>query len=122
METLDISSTHCTVERDGPVLLVKLNRPEKKNALSPAMLVGMYRAWHRLEEDDTLSCAILTAVGDTFCAGMDLKAGAEGDSGKGEIIFRRQERIARQLEFSIEDDADVDALLKDIRSELDSLS
>lgn len=84
METLDISSAHCTVERDGAVLIVKLNRPEKKNALSPAMLVGMYRAWHRLEEDDTLLCAILTATGDTFCAGMDLKAGAEGDSGKGE--------------------------------------
>ena len=31
-----------------------------------------------LEEDDELYCAILTANGDTFCAGMDLKAGAEG--------------------------------------------
>jgi enoyl-CoA hydratase len=38
----------------------------------------MYRAWRRLDEDDGLMCAILTAVGDTFCAGMDLKAAAEG--------------------------------------------
>ena len=38
----------------------------------------MYKAWRRLDADDELMCAILTANGDTFCAGMDLKAGAEG--------------------------------------------
>ena len=75
---LDISTKNCIVEQDGKTLIVTLNRPEAKNAFSPEMLLGMYKAWRRLDEDDDLMCAILTANGDTFCAGMDLKAGAEG--------------------------------------------
>lgn len=78
MSELDISTSNCIVEREGGTLIVTLNRPEKKNAFSPEMLLGMYKAWRLLDEDDTLMCAILTANGDTFCAGMDLKAGAEG--------------------------------------------
>ncbi len=77
-EELDISTDNCTVEKEGKTLIVTLNRPEAKNAFSPEMLLGMYKAWRRLDEDDDLMCAILTANGDTFCAGMDLKAGAEG--------------------------------------------
>jgi enoyl-CoA hydratase len=78
MAELDISTENCIVEQEGHVLIVTLNRPEAKNAFSPEMLLGMYHAWRRLDEDDDLYCAILTANGDTFCAGMDLKAGAEG--------------------------------------------
>ena len=78
MAELDISTNNCIVERDGHVLVVTLNRPEAKNAFTPEMLLGMYRAWRLLDEDDDLYCAILTANGDTFCAGMDLKAGADG--------------------------------------------
>lgn len=78
MQQLDISTEHCIVEQDGNTLVVTLNRPEAKNAFTPAMLLGMYRAWRLLESDDGLRCAVLTARGDTFCAGMDLKAGAEG--------------------------------------------
>jgi len=84
-ERLDITTKNCTVERQGHVLIVTLNRPEAKNALSPAMLVGMYRAWRRLDEDDELYCAILTGKGDTFCAGMDLKVGPEGGEDAEEI-------------------------------------
>ena len=79
MPELSISTKNCTVEQEGKVLIVTLNRPEAKNAFNPEMLLGMYRAWRLLEEDDNLYCAILTANGNTFCAGMDLKAGADGD-------------------------------------------
>lgn len=79
MAELDISTKNCIVEQEGKVLIVTLNRPEAKNAFSPEMLLGMYKAWRRLDEDDSLMCAILTANGDTFCAGMDLKAGADGN-------------------------------------------
>ncbi len=77
-ETLDISTDNCTIEKEGKTLVVTLNRPEAKNAFSPEMLLGLYKAWRLLDEDDELMCAVLTANGDTFCAGMDLKAGAEG--------------------------------------------
>jgi enoyl-CoA hydratase len=70
---------HCTVERraDGSVVVVTMNRPEAKNALSPAMLVGMADAWQEIDDDDDVLCAILTGAGGTFCAGMDLKSFAD---------------------------------------------
>ncbi len=74
-EQLSITTKNCTVEKEGHVLIVTLNRPEAKNALSSPMLVGMYKAWRLLDEDPDLYCAILTGKGDTFCAGMDLKTG-----------------------------------------------
>ncbi|QDX79979.1 enoyl-CoA hydratase [Denitratisoma sp. DHT3] len=84
-EALDISTPNCTIEQQGHVMVVTLNRPEAKNALSSAMIVGMYRAWRRLDADPELYCAILTGKGDTFCAGMDLKSGPSGDADAGEI-------------------------------------
>ncbi len=81
---LNISTKHCLVEQEGNVLIVTLNRPEAKNAFSSEMLLGMYKAWRLLDEDDNLHCAILTANGDTFSAGMDLKVGPDGDQATAE--------------------------------------
>jgi enoyl-CoA hydratase len=60
-------------------LVVTLNRPEAKNALSPGMLAGMYRAWRLLDDDPELRVGILTGRGDVFCAGADLKAMGGGE-------------------------------------------
>jgi enoyl-CoA hydratase len=59
-------------EVDGPVLIVTINRPEKKNATNAEVLCRLYDAWVRLDGDDELRVGILTGKGDTFCAGMDL--------------------------------------------------
>ncbi len=67
---------HLLVEQVGHTLVVTMNRPEAKNALSSAMLVGMLDAWERLNADDDLRCAVLTGSGGSFCTGMDLKAAA----------------------------------------------
>ena len=88
-EALDITTRNCRIEREGHVLIVTLNRPEAKNALSPAMLIGMYKAWRRLEEEDDLYCAVLTGEGETFCAGMDLKVGPSGGEGEDADEIRR---------------------------------
>jgi len=69
-----MNAEHCLVEREGHMLIVTLNRPEAKNALSGGMLAGMYRAWRQLDEDPELRVAILTGRGEVFCAGADLKA------------------------------------------------
>jgi enoyl-CoA hydratase len=77
---LSTGTEHCKVERCGPegaVVVVTMNRPEAKNALSPSMLVGMADAWRSIDEDDAVRCAVLTGAGGTFCAGMDLKAFAD---------------------------------------------
>ncbi len=67
---------HLRVEQIGHTLVVTMNRPEAKNALSSAMLAGMADAWQRLNTDDDLRSAILTGAGGSFCTGMDLKAAA----------------------------------------------
>lgn len=60
------------VEKEGHVLVVTLNRPEKKNAVNCEVMCRLYDAWVRLDGDEELRVAILTGRGDTFCAGMDL--------------------------------------------------
>lgn len=84
-EHLDISTENCLIEKVGHVMMVTLNRPQAKNALNGPMLVGMFRAWRRLDADADLYCAVLTGTGDTFCAGMDLKTGPGGDPQANEI-------------------------------------
>jgi enoyl-CoA hydratase len=69
---------HLRVERDGAVVVLTMNRPEAKNALSPGMLVGMADAWAEIDGDDAVRCAVLTGAGGDFCTGMDLKAFAAG--------------------------------------------
>lgn len=65
---------HLLVERRDGILILTLNRPEVRNALSPQMLVLLAEAWRGYREDETLRCAILTGAGDEdFCAGGDLK-------------------------------------------------
>jgi enoyl-CoA hydratase len=60
------------VEADGPVLVVTLNRPEKRNATNAEVLCRLYDAWVLLDSDPSLRVGVLTGRGPTFCAGMDL--------------------------------------------------
>lgn len=60
------------VEKDGHVLTLTLNRPEKRNAVNCEALCRLYDGWVQLDEDPELRVAILTGRGQTFCAGMDL--------------------------------------------------
>lgn len=64
----------CLVELDGHVLVVTLNRPEARNALSGEMLSIMREAWDRVDADSAVRCCVLTGAGGAFCAGADLKA------------------------------------------------
>src|SRR5581483_8036774 len=73
-ETLPISTEHCTIERDGAVVIITMNRPEKRNALSPAMLVGLADAYTYVDDTDEVRAAVLTGAGGTFSSGMDLTA------------------------------------------------
>lgn len=75
---------HLTVRRENATLVLTLNRPEAKNALSLPMLVGLYDGWVEADADDAVRSIVLTGAGGAFCAGMDLKAlagsGLEGRS------------------------------------------
>ncbi|HUS23106.1 MAG TPA: enoyl-CoA hydratase-related protein, partial [Aeromicrobium sp.] len=71
------SDAHCLVEQDGHKLIVTMNRPERRNALSSDMLRIMESAWDRVNEDPEIRVCILTGAGGYFCAGMDLKTADE---------------------------------------------
>src|ERR1017187_2037950 len=61
------------IEVDQGVALLTLNRPEKKNAMNPALHEDMTAALEQLRYDDAAHVVVITGAGETFCAGMDLK-------------------------------------------------
>ena len=65
---------HLLVEKNDHVMVLRMNRPEAKNAFSPNMLARMAEAWVQADEDDDVRCVILTGSSEVFCAGADLKA------------------------------------------------
>jgi crotonobetainyl-CoA hydratase len=69
------------VERDGPVMIVTINRPEARNSVNVAVHVGIGEALEEAEHDPAVWAVILTGAGDqAFCAGADLKALSRGES------------------------------------------
>jgi len=71
-------ATHILKERHGSVLLVTMNRPEKRNALGRGLREGLRRAFDEFDAAVELLCAVLTGSGSAFCAGLDLKEMADG--------------------------------------------
>jgi enoyl-CoA hydratase len=65
-------SEYISVERRGALLLVGLNRPQKRNAFDVGMFVAIARAWAELDRDDALRCGVLHAHGEHFTGGLDL--------------------------------------------------
>ena len=65
---------HLLTERRGHVLVVTMNRPHARNALSGPMLAGMRQAWDEVDGDPEIRACVLTGAGGAFCAGADLKA------------------------------------------------
>ena len=65
---------HALVELRGHVLVVTMNRPQARNALSGPMMAIMREAWDRADSDPHIRVCILTGAGGAFCAGADLKA------------------------------------------------
>lgn len=68
------SQPHALVERRGHTLVVTMNRPEAKNALTGEMLSIMAEAWDTVDENPEIRSCVLTGAGGSFCAGADLKS------------------------------------------------
>ncbi|MEM9566244.1 MAG: crotonase/enoyl-CoA hydratase family protein [Actinomycetota bacterium] len=63
---------------DDRILVVTIDRPERRNAVDRPTAALLAEAFRRFDADDGLAVAVLTGAGGTFCAGADLKAVAEG--------------------------------------------
>jgi enoyl-CoA hydratase len=68
------------VERRDAVLVITIDRPEARNALTRAVAEGVAAAVDELDADDALRAGVLTGTGSTFSAGMDLKAFLRGET------------------------------------------
>jgi len=73
-------------ETHGAVRVIRLNRPERLNAMGTELCQGMADAFTEFRDDDALEVAVLTGSGRAFCAGEDMKESLErGKPGTDEI-------------------------------------
>lgn len=69
-------SAQIAVERDGPVLVVTLDRPDRLNAATDQMVEELLAACDEADADEAVRAVVLTGRGRAFCAGADLAAGS----------------------------------------------
>ncbi|UPW11490.1 crotonase/enoyl-CoA hydratase family protein [Gordonia terrae] len=63
---------------EGPVRIIGIDRPDRRNAVDRATADALADAFRRFDADDSVSVAVLYGGGGTFCAGADLKAISDG--------------------------------------------
>jgi enoyl-CoA hydratase len=68
-----MSEPELLVERRGSTMVVTLNRPASRNALTSTLLVALETTMAALDVDDTIASVVLTGHDPAFCAGLDLK-------------------------------------------------
>lgn len=91
------------VEQEGPILWVRLNRPEVLNAYTSQMGAELVRAIEQADGDDSIKVLILTATGRVFCAGADVSAGAgafDTESGEGAKNFGSRDGARADSDFT----------------------
>jgi feruloyl-CoA hydratase/lyase len=87
------------VEFENSVAWVILNRPEKRNAMSPALNSRMIEVLDELEGDDRCGVMVLTGEGDAFSAGMDLKEYFREIEGKPRAVVQKVRRAAYEWQW-----------------------
>ena len=80
MSEANVCDQSVVVEKRGRILIITINRPKAKNAIDAAVSHALAEAMDQLDGDPGLSVGIITGAGGSFCAGMDLKAFARGES------------------------------------------
>ena len=66
-----------TIERHEAIGVIRMNRPERRNALSPAVMEQLAGAIGDLDADETVRCIVIAGTDEVFAAGADIKAMAE---------------------------------------------
>jgi enoyl-CoA hydratase/carnithine racemase len=87
--SVDISADLVTVRREGRVAWLRLNRPEKLNALSGALIDAATDAFARLGAEREISVIVLTGAGRTFSAGADVQELRALDPGSARAFISR---------------------------------
>jgi trans-feruloyl-CoA hydratase/vanillin synthase len=87
------------VDVEQGIAWVTLNRPEKRNAMSPTLNREMIDVLDTLELDDEVGVLVLTGAGDSWSAGMDLKEYFRETDGKSDIYQERMRRDCSQWQW-----------------------
>src|SRR5262245_59861264 len=85
-------------ERHGQVLVVRMNRPERLNALNHEMRTELARVWTDFRHDPGLEVAIFTRAGRGFCAGEDMKESLKDGAPGGRRLSLEDPFMSGQLE------------------------
>jgi trans-feruloyl-CoA hydratase/vanillin synthase len=89
------------VDVENRIGWITLNRPEKRNAMSPTLNREMIDVLETLELDDDAEVIVLTGAGDAWTAGMDLKEYFRETEGKPEIMQERIRRDCSQWQWKL---------------------
>lgn len=89
------------VDVDNGIGWITLNRPEKRNAMSPTLNREMIDVLETLELDDDAQVIVLTGAGEAWTAGMDLKEYFRETDGKPEIMQERMRRDCSQWQWKL---------------------
>ncbi|MEX2255181.1 MAG: crotonase/enoyl-CoA hydratase family protein [Acidimicrobiia bacterium] len=73
------------VERDGPITVITINRPEVRNAVDGPTAEALADAFRSFESDDDALVGVLTGAGGVFCAGADLDGMLDGRGNRVEV-------------------------------------
>ena len=84
MTTLDTGTEDLRAEINDGVAVITMNRPDRRNAFSPAMISAMAAVLAQVETDDAVGCVVLTGAGGAFCAGGDVKSMAAPPADRGD--------------------------------------
>jgi 2-(1,2-epoxy-1,2-dihydrophenyl)acetyl-CoA isomerase len=98
MTALDTGTEDLRAEIDDGVAVVTMNRPDRRNAFSEAMMSAMGAVLAEVETDDAVGCVVLTGAAGAFCAGGDVKGMAarpaehsgDGAAGSLDAVIHRQ--------------------------------
>jgi methylglutaconyl-CoA hydratase len=85
-------------ESRPPAVVLTLNRPDRRNALSRALIAALTAAFGRARDDAAARCVVLTGAGNAFCAGMDLaelQESLESSKGKQAPVWDDALRLAK---------------------------
>ncbi|HEV2252455.1 MAG TPA: enoyl-CoA hydratase [Streptosporangiaceae bacterium] len=80
MTALDTGTEDLRAEIDDGVAVITMNRPDRRNAFSPAMVSALGTVLARVENDEAVGCVVLTGASGAFCAGGDVKSMAAASS------------------------------------------
>jgi 2-(1,2-epoxy-1,2-dihydrophenyl)acetyl-CoA isomerase len=85
MTALETGTEDLRAEVDDGVAVITMNRPDRRNAFSSAMVSALGAVLAQVETDEAVGCVVLTGAGGAFCAGGDVKAMAASAADRGDV-------------------------------------